>query len=83
MEKEQYHLNRFCRLKAQPPSGSVPPQATSKSPSITHSKMSWVKNEHPITRKQGFPVQDGGSAEGTRVFRPDQGEKTQYNNLAL
>ena len=31
-------------------------------------------DEHQHTRKQRFPVQNGGSAEGTRDFRPGQGK---------
>ena len=40
-------------------------------------------NDHQYTWKQGFPMQDGGSAESTRDFRPDLREKSQHYNLAL
>jgi len=31
-------------------------------------------DEHQHTSKQRFPIQNGGSAEGTWDFRPGQGE---------
>jgi hypothetical protein len=40
-------------------------------------------NDHQYTWKQGFPMQDGGSAESTKDFRPGLREKSQHNNLAL
>jgi len=33
-----------------------------------------MMNDHQYTWKQGFPMQNGGSAEGTKDFRPGQGE---------
>ena len=46
-------------------------------------KMVSRMNDHQYTWKQGFPMQDGGSAESTRDFRPDLREKSQHYNLAL
>ena len=40
-------------------------------------------NDHQYTWKQGFPMQNGGSAEGTKDFRPGLRGKSQHNNLAL
>ncbi len=40
-------------------------------------------NDHQYTWKQGFPMQNGGSAENTKDFRPGLRGKSQHNNLAL
>jgi hypothetical protein len=66
------------------PPGFVPASSLRQEllPSPTPKMVSRM-NDHQYTWKQGFPMQDGGSAESTRDFRPDLREKSQHYDLAL
>ena len=81
---ERYHLNTFSRLQAKLPPGFVPASSLQQEllPSPTPMMISRM-NDHQYTWKQGFPMQDGGSAESTKDFRPGLRGKSQHNNLAL